>query len=42
VFLNSDAASYLNGVALPVDGGFMGGIATGQIDVAAMMRGAAS
>jgi NAD(P)-dependent dehydrogenase (short-subunit alcohol dehydrogenase family) len=37
VFLNSDAASYINGVALPVDGGFMGGIATGQIDVAKLM-----
>jgi NAD(P)-dependent dehydrogenase (short-subunit alcohol dehydrogenase family) len=34
VFLNSDAASYINGVALPVDGGFMGGVATGQIDLA--------
>jgi NAD(P)-dependent dehydrogenase (short-subunit alcohol dehydrogenase family) len=34
VFLNSDAASYVNGVALPVDGGFMGGVATGEIDLA--------
>jgi NAD(P)-dependent dehydrogenase (short-subunit alcohol dehydrogenase family) len=41
VFLNSDAASYVNGVAFPVDGGFMGGIATGQIDLRAMMGGAA-
>ena len=34
VFLNSDAASYVNGVALPVDGGFMGAVATGAIDLA--------
>ena len=40
VFLNSDAATYVNGVAFPVDGGFMGGIATGQIDLRAMMRNA--
>ena len=41
VFLNSDAASYINGVALPVDGGFLGGVATGQIDLSALMAGAA-
>jgi NAD(P)-dependent dehydrogenase (short-subunit alcohol dehydrogenase family) len=40
VFLNSDAASYINGVALPVDGGFIGGIATGQIDMASLTGGA--
>jgi NAD(P)-dependent dehydrogenase (short-subunit alcohol dehydrogenase family) len=40
VFLNSDAASYINGVALPVDGGFLGGIATGQIDMASLTGGA--
>lgn len=34
VFLNSAAASYINGVALPVDGGFMGAAATGAIDLA--------
>lgn len=38
IFLNSDGASYINGVVLPVDGGFMGGMATGQVDISAMMR----
>jgi NAD(P)-dependent dehydrogenase (short-subunit alcohol dehydrogenase family) len=37
VFLNSSVASYLNGVALPVDGGLMGGIATGRIDPRSLM-----
>jgi NAD(P)-dependent dehydrogenase (short-subunit alcohol dehydrogenase family) len=41
VFLNSDAASYVNGVAFPVDGGFIGGVSTGQVDISAMMAGAA-
>lgn len=41
IFLNSDAASFINGVALPVDGGFIGGISTGQIDLSKMMAGAA-
>lgn len=40
VFLNSDMASYINGVALPIDGGFMGGVATGQVDLKAMMANA--
>ena len=39
VFLNSDAASYVNGVALPVDGGFMGAVATGAIDLAKLFEG---
>jgi NAD(P)-dependent dehydrogenase (short-subunit alcohol dehydrogenase family) len=38
VFLNSDAASYVNGVAFPVDGGFMAGLATGQIDLSIFTR----
>jgi NAD(P)-dependent dehydrogenase (short-subunit alcohol dehydrogenase family) len=40
VFLNSDAASYLNGVALAVDGGLMAGFATGQIDPRSLMPSA--
>ncbi len=39
ILINSDAAGFVNGVALPVDGGFMGGIATGQVDLSAMMGG---
>ncbi len=41
VWLNSDFATIVNGVVLPVDGGFMGGIPTGQIDLSRMMRRAA-
>lgn len=37
VFLNSDAARYINGVVLPVDGGFMGGVTTGRVDLSALM-----
>jgi len=33
VFLNSDAASFINGHVLNVDGGFVGGVVTGQVDV---------
>jgi NAD(P)-dependent dehydrogenase (short-subunit alcohol dehydrogenase family) len=38
VLLNSALASIVNGVVLPVDGGFMGGVATGQVDLSVMMR----
>jgi NAD(P)-dependent dehydrogenase (short-subunit alcohol dehydrogenase family) len=40
VLLNSALASIINGVVLPVDGGFMGALATGQIDISAMMANA--
>ncbi len=36
--LNSDLAGIVNGVVFPVDGGFMGGVATGQVDLSVMMR----
>jgi len=39
IFLNSDAARFINGVALPVDGGFMGSVATGQLDLRSLMGG---
>ena len=38
VLLNSDLAGIVNGVGFPVDGGFMGGVATGQVDLSVMMR----
>ena len=38
VLLNSRLASIVNGVVFPVDGGFMGGVATGQVDLSVMMR----
>ena len=37
LYLNSDAASYINGVSLPVDGGFFAAMATGRIDMAAVV-----
>lgn len=37
IFLNSSIASYVNGAALPIDGGFFAGLATGQIDPSFMM-----
>ncbi len=42
VFLNSEAATYINGLALPVDGGFMAGMATGQIDMSVFAEMAAA
>jgi NAD(P)-dependent dehydrogenase (short-subunit alcohol dehydrogenase family) len=40
VLLGSNLAGIINGVVLPVDGGFMGGIATGQVDLSKMMSNA--
>lgn len=37
ILLNSDLAGVVNGVVLPVDGGFMGGLSTGQVDLSKMM-----
>ena len=37
VLLNSAAAGVVTGVVLPVDGGFMGGLTTGQVDISKMM-----
>ncbi len=39
VLINSAAAGVVNGVVLPVDGGFMGGLTTGQVDISKMMGG---
>lgn len=40
LFLNSDAASYISGVCLPVDGGFIGGVTVGAIDLQALLANA--
>lgn len=39
VLINSDPAGVVNGIVLPVDGGFMGGLTTGQVDISKMMGG---
>jgi NAD(P)-dependent dehydrogenase (short-subunit alcohol dehydrogenase family) len=38
LLLGSALAGIVTGVVLPVDGGFMGSLATGQIDISRMMR----
>ena len=40
ILINSDLAGVVNGIVMPVDGGFMGGLATGQVDISRMMGGA--
>jgi hypothetical protein len=37
VFLNSPRASFVTGLQLDADGGFKGGMFTGQIDPAVLM-----
>lgn len=38
IFLNSEVTSYINGVAFPVDGGFLSGIAMGAISPEKMAK----
>ena len=38
LLLGSELAGIVTGVVLPVDGGFMGSLATGQIDISKMMK----
>jgi len=40
IFLNSDAASYINGHPLNVDGGCIGAVTTGELDLRALMGAA--
>jgi NAD(P)-dependent dehydrogenase (short-subunit alcohol dehydrogenase family) len=42
VLLCSEAMSVVNGIVLPVDGGFLGGLATGQVDLSKIMTPAKS
>lgn len=40
VFLNSDAAKFVSGTVLAVDGGFLGGVLTGAINMQELLAGA--
>ena len=40
VFLNSDAAGFVSGLAMPVDAGFTGGITTGVLDMQKLLASA--
>ena len=42
VFLNSEAARFVSGLAMTVDYGFVGGVVTGVLDVQKMLAGAMS
>jgi len=42
ILLNSDAASFISGVCLPVDGGFHGGVQVGAINMQALLADAAA
>jgi NAD(P)-dependent dehydrogenase (short-subunit alcohol dehydrogenase family) len=42
IMLNSDAAGFISGVCLAVDGGFLGGVTTGAIDMQALLARAAT
>ncbi|ALC12893.1 coniferyl-alcohol dehydrogenase [Sphingopyxis sp. 113P3] len=42
ILLNSDAASFISGVCLPVDAGLAGGLATGVLDLQKMIAEAAA
>lgn len=42
ILLNSDAASFISGVCLPVDAGLSGGLATGVLDMEKLLANAAA
>jgi hypothetical protein len=40
IFLNSDAAGFISGHALMIDGGFVGGVNSGELDVQKLLAAA--